>query len=155
MAIADMFLKIQGVTGEARDADHKGEIEVVSWSWGMQAPTSVTGQASARASLSEVVVVKHVDQATPTLMGLLKNHKVSGVASLTVRKAGSTPLEYFRIDMENVRVTSVTTESESSELVEKIRLGFTKIKVVYTPQSTTGAVGGGQVMFEADAHTGS
>jgi type VI secretion system secreted protein Hcp len=149
-----MFLKIQGVTGEARDADHKGEIEVVSWSWGMQAPSSVTGQASARASMTEVVVVKHVDQATPTLMTFLRNHKVCPSAQLIVRKAGTTPLEYFRIEMENVRVTSVTTESENADLVERVRLGFTKIKVVYTPQSATGAVGGGQVTFEGDAHAG-
>jgi type VI secretion system secreted protein Hcp len=154
VAIADMFLKMQGVTGEARDADHKGEIEVVSWSWGLQAPTSVTGQASARTSLSEVVVVKNVDQSTPTLMQLLRNHKVTPTASLTVRKAGTTPLEYFRIDLENVRVTSLTTESEGAEIVERVRLGFSKIKVTYTPQSTTGARGGGEVVFEADAHAG-
>ena len=36
-----MFLKVQGVTGESADAEHKGEIEVVSWSWGMQASASV------------------------------------------------------------------------------------------------------------------
>ena len=41
MAIADMFLKLAGVTGEAKDADHKGEIEVVSWSWGLQATTAI------------------------------------------------------------------------------------------------------------------
>ena len=34
--VVDMFLKMKNpdVTGEATDVDHKGEIDVVSWSWG-------------------------------------------------------------------------------------------------------------------------
>jgi type VI protein secretion system component Hcp len=31
----DMFLKIDGVTGEAKDKVHGKEIDVLSWSWGM------------------------------------------------------------------------------------------------------------------------
>ena len=151
-----MFLKMQGVTGEAGDADHKGGIEVVSWSWGMQAPTSVmTGQATGRSTMSELVVIKRVDQSTPTLMQLLRNHKVTPQAQLTVRKAGTTPLEYFKIELENVRVTSLKTESERAELVEHLSLGFSKVRVSYTPQSSTGARGGGTNVFEADAHIGS
>src|ERR1700680_871044 len=100
MAIADMFLKIQGVTGVTNDTDHKGEIEVVSWSWGMQAPTTITGTASAKVTLSELLVVKRVDQSSPTLMNFLRNHKAVTQAILTVRKAGSTPLEYFKIELQ-------------------------------------------------------
>ena len=34
------------MTGESADSKHKGEIEVVSWSWGLQAPVEIsTGQA--------------------------------------------------------------------------------------------------------------
>ena len=59
-----MFLKVDGVTGEAADRDHKGEIEVVSWSWGMHAPADlVTGQATGATTLSELNVVKRVDRA--------------------------------------------------------------------------------------------
>jgi len=155
VAIADMFLKLTGVTGEATDADHAGEIEVVSWTWGLTAPTTLTGEAKGRTALSELQVVKRVDQSTPTLMQLLRNHKVTPSATLTVRKAGTTPLTYFALTLEQVRVTAVTTTSEATELVERVSLGFAKIKVVYTPQSATGAKGGGDVTFEADAHAGS
>ena len=34
MAIADYFLKVDGVEGEAPDSKHKNEIDVQSWSWG-------------------------------------------------------------------------------------------------------------------------
>ena len=151
-----MFLKVQGVTGEANDVDHKGEIDVVSWSWGMQASTSVTmGQAAGKATISELHIVKRVDQSSPTLMSFLRGNKVVNQAQLTVRKAGKTPLEYLTIELENVRVTSFKAESENAELVEHVSLGFSKVRVSYTPQDATGARGGGANIFEADAHAGS
>lgn len=151
--IADMFLKLAGVTGEAQDADHKGEIQVVAWSWGLSAPTAVTGQATGKAALSELLITKRVDQATPTLMQYLKHHKPVPTARLTVRKAGTTPLEYFRIELEQVRITGLTTDSQESELIERLKLGFQKVTVTYIPQqSGTGAKGGGDVVFTADAH---
>lgn len=151
-----MFLKMQGVTGEAGDSEHKGEIDVVSWSWGMQASTSVaTGQAGSKATISELQIVKRVDQSSPTLMSFLRAHKLVTQAQLTVRKAGKAPLEYFKIELENVRVTSLRTESNGSELVEHLSLGFSKVKVSYIPQDATGARGGGANVFETDAHAGS
>ena len=157
MAIADMFLKMTGVTGEAQDADHKGEIQVVGWSWGLQAPSAMGGAPSTtgRAAMQELMVTKRVDQSTPTLMQLVRHHKVVSSAQLTVRKAGAKPLEYLRIELSNVRVTNLTTHSESSDLVERLQLSWTKIRVTYTPQqSGTGAKGGGDVVFEADAYAG-
>jgi type VI secretion system secreted protein Hcp len=149
-----MFLKVQGVTGEVADADHKGEIEVVSWSWGMQGSSSVTtGQATGRTTYTELLIVKRVDQSSPTLMTFLKNNKLVGQAQLTVRKAGKTPLEYFKIELENVRVTSWKTESQEAELVERVGLGFSKVRVSYVPQDATGGRGGGANVFEADIHS--
>ena len=152
-----MFLKIQGVTGEANDAEHKGEIDVVSWSWGMQAATNVAGGSardSGRGTLTELHIVKRVDQSSPTLMSYLRQHKVIKQAQLSVRKAGKTPLEYVRIELENARVTSLQASSEGPELVERLALGFSRIRVSYIPQDATGARGGGANVFEADAHLG-
>jgi type VI secretion system secreted protein Hcp len=155
VAIADMFLKLQGVTGESGDAEHPGEIAVVSWTWGMSAAISVaTGLATGKGSLAELQIVKHVDQSTPTLMSMLRTHKVIKEGHLSVRKAGKTPLEYFKIELENVRVTSLQTGSEGPDLVERLSLGFSKVRVSYTPQDKTGARGGGANVFEADAHAG-
>ena len=146
-----MFLKVQGVTGEVVDTEHKGEIEVVSWSWGMQAG----GETAGVARITELNIVKRVDLASATLMNFLRSRKVVNQAQLVVRKAGKTPLVYFKIDLESVRVMSLKTESENSELVERVSFGFSKVKVSYTPQSATGAAGGGTNVFEADTHLGS
>jgi type VI secretion system secreted protein Hcp len=147
-----MFLKVQGVTGEAGDADHKGEIQVSSWSWGMQSTASaIAGQAgTGRSTMSELEVVKQVDQASPALMQYLRNNKLVGSATLTVRKAGKTPVEYLTIALKKVRITSVKVESQGTELVERVRLGFGVVTVTYTPQDDKGGPGAATV-FEADA----
>ena len=46
--VGDMFLMVKGakcglIKGEAQDDVHKGEIEVLRWSWGMQAKPSLGG----------------------------------------------------------------------------------------------------------------
>ena len=46
--VGDMFLAVKGarsgpIKGESQDDVHKGEIEVLSWSWGMQAKPSLGG----------------------------------------------------------------------------------------------------------------
>lgn len=104
--------------------------------------------------MSELEVVKQVDRASPTLMHYLRSHKVVGKAILTVRKAGTKPLDYVKIELESVVLTSLNVETKGAELIERLRLGFGKVRVSYTPQDSTGAVGGGENVFEADAFEG-
>jgi type VI secretion system secreted protein Hcp len=147
--IADQFLKVEGVTGESGDADHKGEIDVTQWSWGLQAPSdSATGRASGRRRLSELQILKKVDRSTPPLMDALKNNRPIKSVVLTVRKAGKTPLTYFKIELQNARITSVKTESLEADLWDRVNIGFDKVTVTYVQQDATGAKGGGDVVFE-------
>ena len=157
-----MYLKMQNpdVTGEASDTDHKGEIEVVSWSWGIHGSYDVaTGKAAAKPKLTELRIVKRIDRSSPVLMTLAKNNKITDLATLTLRKAGTTQLTFFKIELKKVRVTSVNLESAnmpnspSTDLVERVNLGFEQVTVTYTPQGTTGAKGGGDVTFEANTYT--
>ncbi len=151
-----MFLKVLGVTGESADAEHKGEIDVVSWSWGMQASTSIGagGAGTGRDTMTDLEIVKRVDQSSPTLMLFLRNHKLIKQAKLTVRKAGKTPVEYFAIELENVRITSLRAESQGIDLMERVNLAFQTVTVTYTLQDATGTRGAAN-SFTADAHIGS
>jgi type VI secretion system secreted protein Hcp len=149
MSIADMFLKVAGVTGESSDADMKGQIDVVSWSWGMESPIdSFTGAPAGRTRVGEIHVTKRVDKASTTLMTFQGNNKEVDSASLIVRKAGKTPLTYFQIDMQYVRITSLQISSEGSELTERLVLRARHLTFTYTPQSALGAVGGGSTSWD-------
>ena len=39
----DYFLKLDGIQGESVDANHKDEIQILSWSWGGSQQSSVAG----------------------------------------------------------------------------------------------------------------
>jgi type VI secretion system secreted protein Hcp len=153
MSIGDMFLKVQGVTGEASDADHKGEIDIVSWSWGMYGQ-SEGGLTSSKARYNDLQITKRVDRSSVTLMQYLRNHKIVDQAVLTVRKAGTTPLEYLKVELNKVRVRSLETHTDANEVMERIALGFASFTVIYVPQSSTGAMGGGALTFTADVEPG-
>jgi hypothetical protein len=43
--------------------------------------------------------------------------------------------------------------SPTADMVERVNLGFDHVTVTYTPQGSTGAKGGGDVTFEADAYS--
>lgn len=148
-----MFLLVKGaktgvIKGEAQDATHKGEIEVVSWSWGMQSkPTLGGGVATGKASILELKVVKRIDSSSTALMAALRTNEQIQKAVLTLRKSGSQPLEYFKVTIEQGRVTSLTIQAGdrdgSSEIVENVSFSFNKITVDYTPQGKDGLAQGG------------
>src|SRR5215475_15421837 len=105
-----MFFKVKGakhgqIAGEAQDDKHKGEIEVLSWSWGMQGKASLGGGgASGKATMRELRIVKNVDKASTALMSALRTNETIKEATLTLRKTGGSKLEYFKIKIEDGRV---------------------------------------------------
>jgi type VI secretion system secreted protein Hcp len=150
----DIFLKVQGakhgkITGESEDADHKDEIEVLAWSWGMVAPTDLaTGMARGKYSVHALSVTKRVDKASTALMSALTSNETLTKAVLTVRKAGKkgAPIEYLKLTLEQARLISHQVHSSHNDpaaLLEEMSLAFQKITVDYVPQGPDGQPRGG------------
>jgi type VI secretion system secreted protein Hcp len=142
----DMFIKIDGVPGESEDSKHKGEIDVLAWSWGMsQNGTTHTGGGSGagKVSVQDMSITKYVDQASPKLQLFCCNGKHIKEAVLVVRKAGENPLEYIKVTMSDLIVTSVQTGGSGGEdrLTENVALNFATVKFEYTPQKPDGSGG--------------
>ncbi|EGV31178.1 type VI secretion system effector, Hcp1 family [Thiorhodococcus drewsii AZ1] len=152
----DMFMKIDSVKGEAQDDSHKGEIDVLAWSWGMsQAGTMHTGGGGGggKVSVQDLSFTKWIDKSSPNLMEYCSNGKQYKEAKLTVRKAGGdTPLEYIIITMTDVIVTSVSTGGSGGEdrLTENVSLNFAAVKVDYQPQKPDGSKDGGAIKYGWD-----
>ncbi len=69
LAAGGAFLKIDGIDGESTQADHKGEIGLLSFTWGVSRPPAVARAArSTRAALNSFTIVKRIDKASPKLM---------------------------------------------------------------------------------------
>jgi type VI secretion system secreted protein Hcp len=140
----DMFLKLDGVTGESKDAAHTDEIDVLAWSWGLsQSGTTHSGGGggAGKANVQDLSITKWVDNATPTLMQFLLQGHHTAKGKLTIRKAGGdAPLEYITLDLEEIIVTSVSTGGSGGEdrLTENISLNFRKFTFTYSKQSDTG-----------------
>ena len=151
---ADMFLKLGDIKGEATDDKHKGEIDVLAWSWGMS-QTGTThvgaGGGAGKVNVQDMSVTKYVDKASHILTGACCTGKHFKEAFLTIRKAGDKPLEYIKIKLEDVIITSVSTGGGTGDdrLTESVALNFKKFKYEYTPQKGDGS-GDASVNFVYD-----
>lgn len=140
----DMFLKIDGIKGEARDDKHKEEIDVLAWSWGVSNSGSAHvggGAGAGKAHVQDLSLTKYIDKSSTDILLSSCNGKHHKTATLVVRKAGEKPVEYLKITMSEVLVTSVSTGGSGGEdrLTENLTLNFAKVKVEYTPQKEDGS----------------
>jgi type VI secretion system secreted protein Hcp len=154
MASGDMLLQLAGVVGESNDAKHKEFIELTSWSWGMMSPNDLsTGNVSGKAKVEDFKIIKKADRSSPVLIQYLKENVKMKTGHLIVRKAGGAdPLTYYEIEFKNMRVSSFKTQAENYELVETVTFAFETANFKYTPQSGTGAKGGGVVEYLVNAY---
>lgn len=139
----DMFLKIDGVKGEAQDSKHKEEIDILAFSWGLS--NSGThgvggGGGGGKVSVQDISFTKYVDKSSPDLFLSCSNGKHFKSADLVVRKAGETPLEYMKYKFSDVLVTSISTGGSGGEdrLTESVTLNFAKVEFEYTAQKADG-----------------
>lgn len=142
----DMFIKLDGIKGEAQDAKLKGEIDVLAWSWGMsQSGTTHVGGGggSGKANFQDISLTKWIDKSSPILMQHCATGKHIPKGQLIVRKAGEKPLEYIILDITDIIVTSVSTGGSGGEdrLTENISLNFAEFKIKYTEQTKEGGAG--------------
>src|SRR3989338_10520822 len=107
-AAVDYFLKIDGIDGESTDPGHKGEIDVLSWSWGeTNAGIRAGGGGGAgKVNMQDFHFTMHSSKASPKLMLAVATGKHLPQAILTVRKAGESQLEYIKIKLSDVMVSS-------------------------------------------------
>lgn len=140
MAAVDMFLKVEGVTGESQDDKHKGEIDVLAWSWG-QSVGAITGRgARPDVCIQNLSLTKYIDSASPDL--IMKNliGEVTRTAVLTVERPGGigAPAIYLKLTLNNVTVTSYSTGGSGGEdrLTENVTLKFDSMRGLYYPANS-------------------
>jgi type VI secretion system secreted protein Hcp len=140
--MSDIFIKIDGITGESHDAAHSDEIEVLSWNWAITQRSSLhlgSGGGAAKASASALHFTHSIDRASPILAGQCFQGKHIPEAVLTMRKASGTVLDYLRITMNDVIISHVESAAGGGLALEHVALSFARMKKEYVSQSATGS----------------
>ncbi len=142
----DIFLKLEGIKGEAQDDKYKDEIDILAWSWGAsQSGTthSGSGAGAGKVNVQDLSLTKYIDKSSATIFQHCCNGKHVTKGKLIVRKAGEKPLEYLTVDLEDIIVTHVSMGGSGSEdrLTENVTLNFATFHVKYALQNKDGSKG--------------
>ena len=142
----DMFMKIGDIKGESTDKKHPDQIDVLAWSWGISNSGTTHqggGGGAGKANVQDLSFTKYIDKSTPDLLLATCNGKHYDSATLIVRKAGEKPLEYLKITMTEVLITSVSQGGSGGEdrLTENVTLNFASVKLDYVEQKKDGSAG--------------
>jgi type VI secretion system secreted protein Hcp len=139
----NIFLKIDGVTGESQDDKHKGSIDILSWSWGASTGTGKTKRGvQPPACIQDLNVMKQTDSGTPDLIMNSVTGEVAQSAVMSVRKSGGDQQEFLTLTMKNVTVVSFQASgSEQGGLpTESLTLHFESMQGAYRKQKADGSL---------------
>ena len=151
---SDIFAKIGDIKGESLDSKHKDEIELLSWSWGVQQSGTMAhggGGGEGKASFNDFNFTHHVDKASPVLLKACATGEHIKEATITVRKAGKGQQEFLIIKMNDIIITSVNPSGagDSAATAESVALQCSKVDLEYKPQKADGSLDAG-IHFKYD-----
>lgn len=137
-----MFLTVAGIPGESADKDHKGWIEIDSFSWGLSQSITTRstggGGGAGKVSFQDFHFVADLSQASPEVLSAVARGKHFPDAILTVRKSAAEPLDYLKYELKDVMVSSYQTHGHSQSVpTDQFSLNYAKIKFSYSPQPVT------------------
>ena len=151
---SDIFAKLGDIKGESLDSKHKDEVEVLSWSWGVNRSGSVAhggGSSEGKASFNDFNFTHHIDKASPVLLRACATGERIKEATITMRRAGKGQQEFLIIRMNDIVITSVALSAagDAAATAESVALQFAKVDLEYKPQKPDGSLDAG-VFFKYD-----
>jgi type VI secretion system secreted protein Hcp len=150
----DAFIKIDGIPGESTDDKHKDWIEILSFDFGMEQPSSATdssagGGTTERVNMEDMNIVKHLDKASPKIYEFCCNGKHIKDVTLELCRAGGDKVKYLEVKMEQVVISKSHPGGNSLASdgfpTEAVSFNFGKVKWTYTQQKRADGAGGGNV----------
>ncbi len=145
----DAFLKIDGIPGESSDAQFKDWIEVVSFNWEIEAPTTATSRTGGL-RCTAFGIVKAVDKATPLIFKAATLSERINEINLSFCRAGKEKVKYLDYVFKScviAKVTFGTTEQTGESLpVEHVHFRFATVEITYYQQKRDTGGSAGQIV---------
>lgn len=144
MSNVDFFLKIDGIQGESQDAKHKGEIELLSFSWGETntGRGGGPGGGGGKVNMEDLAVVMNASRASPPLFLACASGQHIKSAVLIGRKAGKDQQEFLKYTFTDLVVSSYETGASHDvvTVTDQVAFNFGRIEVEYRPQKPDGTL---------------
>jgi type VI secretion system secreted protein Hcp len=143
----NLFLQIDGVTGECAEQNHEGWIDVNSFSEGLMSTGSAGyggGAGVGTVTYQDASFTCQLEKAVPNLMAGCADGKHYPKAKFHATKMGGDGKSwtFLEITLTDVLVTSVQYSVTPNDIpTVAISLNFSKIKTEYWAQTNTGGKG--------------
>ncbi len=141
---SNMYLKFEtpNVVGESTDAEHLGQIEILSYSHGeSQSVTqdrSKGGAVSGKVSIQDFSVTKYLDKSSPVLNLACctgQHYKKVTIQLFRATKDAGKPIKYMEYLLEEVVISNYKITGSGGDVpTESISFNFGKIRWSYIPQ---------------------
>lgn len=149
-AAADqIFLRLAGVLGGSTDSQHKGEIEISSYSQSFRSGADFgagSGAGAARAACGDITVLKNIDRSSPDLIMHVVSGRHISDGTITFRRTGELGAqEFYTVQLTDVIVDVIQQSDPAGEqsLLEKVSLKARQFRFAFRPQRHDGSLGRG------------
>jgi type VI secretion system secreted protein Hcp len=133
-----IYVKYDGIDGEATQADHKKWLDVGSITWGVgRAISATSGSTSNREasepSVSEVTLSKMMDSSSPKFFTEAVTGAVGKKVVIHLVTTGSPGKTYAEYTLTNALVSSYSMSTGGDRPAESLSISFTKLEFKFTP----------------------
>lgn len=140
------FLGIPGVSGDATAKGFEGQIELLTWAWGVDASGTVgggSGGGAGKATPRPVVALAGTGSQSPLLLGDTNAGKHLDSALISCVRTAKRPFTFMTLKFEDVLVTSyaVTPDPTSGAPLDLVHLDFARLTQTVIPQNPDGSAG--------------
>lgn len=124
------------IAGGSAFSETEGQIDVLSWSWGLRNP------AKSKVQIENLTITKPLDRSSDDLF--LRSISRKRINTATLRMLRPTPgeasSEYFRIELGEVFVASYRVGSSDTDIpIDEVSFAFNEVEVAYAEQNDDGA----------------
>src|SRR4051812_16488362 len=133
-----IYLKYDGIDGEATHEDHKQWIDIGSMQFGIGRAISTPAGSTANReasepSVSEITVTKSMDGASPKLFTESATGNVGKVVKIDLVSTGSPGNTYVTYTLTNTLISGYSVSTGGDRPTESVTLSFTKIEYKFIP----------------------
>ena len=141
-----IYLKYDGIDGDATHEDHKKWISVESLNWGVgRAISTPVGSAKNREasepSVAEVTISKQMDTSSVYLFQESCTGQAGKKVDIHLVSTGSPGATYVEYTLTDTLVSGYSVSSGGDRPTESVTLNFTKVEMKYVPLEANNEAG--------------